>query len=91
MLRRAPLGPLLSKTAHRVDREFLMLEALNKFNERLPKDTPPERIVPVPQVYALCMDPAVAGSPFYIMEFLKGRIFTDVQIPDLPKEERFAW
>ncbi|TXT12818.1 hypothetical protein VHUM_01219 [Vanrija humicola] len=90
VLRRAPLGPLLSKTAHRVDREFLVLEALNKFNARLPKDTPPERFVPVPQVYALCMDPEVAGSPFYIMEFLKGRIFTDVQIPDLPEEERFA-
>ncbi|KAL1406569.1 hypothetical protein Q8F55_008275 [Vanrija albida] len=90
VLRRAPLGPLLSKTAHRVDREFLMLEALNKFNERLPADTPPERRVPVPQVYALCMDPEVAGSPFYVMEFLKGRIFTDVQIPDLPQEERFA-
>lgn len=44
----------------------------------------------MPTVYNLCMDPEVAGAPFYVMEFIKGRIFTDVRLPHLPKEERFA-
>jgi aminoglycoside phosphotransferase (APT) family kinase protein len=73
-----------------VDREFLILDALNKFNATLPAEAA-ERAVPVPQVYTLCMDREVAGAPFYVMEFLKGRIFTDVLLPDLPRAERDAW
>ncbi|CAK9781003.1 APH-domain-containing protein [Cutaneotrichosporon oleaginosum] len=89
VLRRAPLGKLLSATAHRVDREFLILKALNGYNDRLPASAA-ERRVPVPEVYCLCMDPAVAGAPFYVMEFIKGRIFTDVRMQSLPREERDA-
>ncbi|BEI84031.1 hypothetical protein CcaverHIS002_0406350 [Cutaneotrichosporon cavernicola] len=88
VLRRAPLGKLLSKTAHRVDREFVILNALNQYNARLPPQS--ARRVPVPEVYALCMDPEVAGAPFYLMEFIKGRIFTDVRMQSLPREERDA-
>lgn len=34
------------------------------------------------------MDREVAGAPFYVMDYLKGRIFTDVTLPDLPRAER---
>lgn len=44
--------------------------------------------VPVPQVYCLCEDKSVVGTNFYIMEFVAGRIFTDVRMLDIPKEER---
>lgn len=48
-----------------MDREFRVLQALEK------------TAVPVPRVFSLCMDPSVLGTPFYIMEFLDGRIITD--------------
>lgn len=37
--------------------------------------------VPVPAVYCFCNDPSVVGTPFYLMEYVQGRIF---QNPDLP-------
>lgn len=37
--------------------------------------------VPVPAVYGFCKDPSVVGTPFYLMEYVEGRIF---QNPDLP-------
>lgn len=77
----------MSATAHRVDREYLILERINNWNERLPASKQ-ERRVPVPKVYCLCTDADVAGAPFYVMEYLKGRIFTDVQMADLSRTER---
>jgi aminoglycoside phosphotransferase (APT) family kinase protein len=70
----------LSKTAHAVEREYRIIHALGKGSD-----------VPVPKVYALCEDTQVIGTPFYVMEFLKGRIFTDVKMLDLPFEERKQW
>ena len=46
-------------SAHAVEREFQVLAAL--------KDTP----VPVPKALCLCQDPAVIGTPFYVMEHVK--------------------
>jgi acyl-CoA dehydrogenase len=37
--------------------------------------------VPVPKVFCLCNDPTVIGTPFYIMEYLEGRIFIDPKLP----------
>ncbi|OCF34298.1 phosphotransferase enzyme family protein [Kwoniella heveanensis CBS 569] len=86
VLRRAPSGALLSPTAHRVDREYLILAALNKYNEGVSI----EYRVPVPRVYCLCEDKGIAGAAFYVMEYVKGRIFTDVRLQELGKEERWA-
>lgn len=91
VLRRAPSGPLLSPTAHRVDREYAILHAINRSNDALSPADRAEHGVPVPRVYALCMDPEIAGSAFYVMEFLKGRIFQDVRMEQISKEERRAW
>src|ERR1700733_15234375 len=49
VLRRKPPGPLLP-SAHAVDREFRVLQALAT------------TAVPVPRVFALCDDDAVTGS-----------------------------
>ncbi|WWC65743.1 uncharacterized protein I303_108365 [Kwoniella dejecticola CBS 10117] len=86
VLRRAPSGPLLSPTAHRVDREFLILSALNRYNESVNA----EHAVPVPIVYCLCEDKDVVGAAFYVMEFIKGRVFTDVRLAQLSEKERWA-
>lgn len=89
MLRKKPAGQLLSSTAHQVEREFRVLDALHKHNSK--PNTPPEKRVPVPQTYALCEDNDVIGTPFYIMEFLDGRIFTDTYMPQLDPKDRREW
>ncbi|EKG22087.1 Aminoglycoside phosphotransferase [Macrophomina phaseolina MS6] len=76
VLRKKPPGQLLSKTAHKVDREYRIIAALSKTD------------VPVPKAYCLCEDDAVIGTAFYIMEFLDGRIFEDPALPDVSVEDR---
>jgi aminoglycoside phosphotransferase (APT) family kinase protein len=78
VLRKKPPGKLLSKTAHRVDREFQIIQALGQTD------------VPVPEALCLCEDNSVIGTPFYIMEFLDGRHFTDPAMPGVSGEERNA-
>lgn len=60
VLRKKPPGKLVSQTAHAVEREYRIIDALGK-----------EGSVPVPKVYALCLDNIVLGTPFYVMEYLK--------------------
>ncbi|KAK4687524.1 hypothetical protein P7C73_g2601, partial [Tremellales sp. Uapishka_1] len=88
VLRRAPLGPLISPTAHRIDREYQILSSLNLYNASLDDVN---LAIPVPRVYCLCMDTEVVGSGFYVMEFVQGRIFEDVRLRDLEYEERRLW
>lgn len=46
----------------------------------------------MPRAYCLCEDDSVIGTPFYIMEFLDGRIFEDPVIPNvLPDHRRAIW
>ncbi|KAH9905741.1 protein kinase-like domain-containing protein [Xylariomycetidae sp. FL2044] len=78
VLRKKPPGKLLSKSAHKVEREYRIITALGP------------TVVPVPQTYCLCEDSSVIGTPFYIMEFLQGRIFEDLSIPGVSAEERLA-
>ncbi|KAK2798438.1 hypothetical protein FQN51_007701 [Onygenales sp. PD_10] len=78
VLRKKPPGKLLSKTAHRVEREYQIIHALE------PTD------VPVPKAMCLCEDDSVIGTAFYIMEFLDGRHFTDPALPGVSPEERTA-
>jgi len=77
VLRRQPPGELL-KSAHAVDREYRVLEALASTD------------VPVAAVYHLCEDRSVIGSMFYVMEFCDGRILWDSAIPEVGKTERTA-
>ncbi|KAK3394029.1 kinase-like domain-containing protein [Podospora didyma] len=80
VLRKKPPGTLVSKTAHKVEREYRIIAALQTTD------------VPVPKTYCLCEDSSVIGTPFYIMSFLDGRIFEDPVIPSvLPDERRAIW
>lgn len=67
VVRARPRGKLLPG-AHRVDREFRVLSAL--------QSTP----VPVPIVFGFCEDKSVIGSAFYAMGYVQGRIFKDVSL-----------
>ncbi|MGH8222063.1 MAG: phosphotransferase family protein [Woeseiaceae bacterium] len=77
VLRRKPPGRLL-KSAHAVDREYRVLKALHANG------------FPVPRPLALCEDDAVAGTMFYVMEFVEGRIFWELDLPDCDPAERRA-
>ncbi len=77
VLRRKPPGKLLP-SAHAVDREFRVLAAL--------EGTP----VPVAHVHALCEDPDVIGSAFYVMDYVEGRIFWDALLPEVAAPQRRA-
>lgn len=77
VVRRKPPGDLLA-SAHAVDREFRVLKALHDVS------------YPVPEPLVLCEDKDVIGSMFYVMRFVKGRIFGDNSMPDLSREERGA-
>ncbi|KAB5530320.1 kinase-like domain-containing protein [Coniochaeta sp. 2T2.1] len=76
VLRKKPPGKLVSKTAHKVEREHRIIAALGA--------SP----VPVPKAYILCEDESIVGTPFYIMSFLDGRIIEDAAMPGLSATER---
>lgn len=75
VMRRKPSGKLL-KSAHAVDREFQVISALYTAG------------FPVPRPYALCVDEQIVGTMFFIMEFVDGRIFWDLDLPGLSRQER---
>ncbi len=77
VLRRKPPGNLLP-SAHAVDREFRVISALHPTG------------FPVARPYGLCMDDAVIGSAFYVMEAVDGRIFWEASLPDLTADMRNA-
>jgi len=75
VMRKKPPGVLLA-SAHQVDREFRVMQALGATG------------FPVPRVRVLCADPGVIGTAFYVMDFLEGRIFRDARMPGLSPPER---
>lgn len=77
VMRRKPFGKLLP-SAHAVDREFRVIDALYKQG------------FPVARAYALCMDDAVIGAAFYIMSMEEGRVFWNPTLPKQSPEERHA-
>lgn len=76
VLRKKPPGQLLS-SAHQVDREYRVMKAL-------------DGLVPVPKMRALCDDPEIIGTTFYVMDYLEGRIFRDATLPDQTPADRAA-
>lgn len=75
VLRKKPAGPILPG-AHAVEREFRVLRALEN------------SAVPVPRALWLETDPSILGTPFYVMERLEGRIFSDCSLPGLAPDHR---
>ncbi len=75
VLRKKPPGALLP-SAHAIDREYRVLAAL--YGSAVP--------VPRPRVY--CDDESIVGTPFYVMDYVPGRIQTDPLIAGATREER---
>ncbi|XXG99202.1 hypothetical protein Hte_005538 [Hypoxylon texense] len=94
VLRKKPPGKLLSQSAHKVEREHRIIAALSSLNNSTSSPTQKKKKkVPVPRAYCLCEDPAVLGTPFYVMSFVPGRIFEDAAMPSAssPQERTALW
>lgn len=77
VLRKQPNGPIL-KGAHAIDREFRVLQSLHPAG------------VPVARPILYHDDPALLGTPFYLMERVEGRVFSESALPCVAPEERHA-
>jgi aminoglycoside phosphotransferase (APT) family kinase protein len=77
VLRRKPPGRLLP-SAHAVDREYRVIRALHAQG------------FPVAQPLLYCDDADLVGTPFYVMDFVAGRVFWDPHMPSATVGERSA-
>ena len=75
VMRRKPFGKLLP-SAHAVDREYRVIDALSRQG------------FPVAKAYALCTDDSVIGAAFYIMSMVEGRVFWDPTLPSQTPDDR---
>jgi len=75
VIRRKPPGKLL-KSAHAVDREYRVITALNQTD------------VPVPKTYTYCDDTNIIGTPFFVMDHVKGSIFWELLLPTCDHDQR---
>ncbi len=77
VMRKKPPGKLLP-SAHQVEREFKVMEALEQSD------------VPVPKMYLVCDDENIIGTPFFVMEHVHSRVLEDITLPGMTPEERRA-
>lgn len=77
VLRKKPAGVLLA-SAHAIDREHRVMDALRNTD------------VPVPAMLHYCESSELFGTPFYLMEYLDGRVFVDQSLPDFDSTQRQA-
>mgnify|MGYP006401082709 CR=1 FL=1 len=70
VLRKQPTGKIL-KSAHAVDREFQVLNALKGSS------------IPVARVHHLCRDTDIIGEMFYLMDFCDGNIHWDAPLGNI--------
>jgi aminoglycoside phosphotransferase (APT) family kinase protein len=77
VLRKQPAGRLLP-SAHAVDREYRVMQALDGSG------------VPVPRMLHYCTDASVIGTPFYLMEHVQGRVNRDALVESASPQMRAA-
>ncbi len=73
----APAARLLP-SAHAIEREYRVMDALHKAG------------FPAARQFCLCMDEAVIGRAFYVMQFVEGRVLWDQSLPGMTPAERCA-
>ena len=79
VLRTKP-GPAakLLPSAHAIEREYRVMDALNKAG------------FPTPRQHVLCTDESVIGRAFFVMELVEGRVLWDQSLPGMLPAERAA-
>lgn len=80
VLRKKPAGQLLP-SAHMVEREYQVIAALQGSG------------VPVPAVPVFCEDASVIGTPFFVMDYVHGRVVADPALREgfAPEQRRAAY
>lgn len=78
VLRKKPPGKVLP-SAHMVEREYRVIRALADHTE-----------LPVPQAHLLCEDPSIIGTPFYVMDYVPGRVLSHPLLEEVEPPERRA-
>jgi acyl-CoA dehydrogenase len=76
VLRKQPPGSLLHG-AHNVLREASIIQHLSTIEG-----------LPVTKVFCICSNANIIGTPFYIMEHVKGVVYTDPALPTLTPRQR---
>lgn len=77
VLRKKPAGDILPG-AHAIEREFRVQSALARTD------------VPVASPVLLCEDEGIIGTPFYLMDWVEGRVFHDAALPGVDAQQRHA-
>ncbi len=77
VMRKKPPGNLLA-SAHMVEREYRIMHALRDSG------------FPVPHMHVLCEDPDIIGTPFFVMDYVEGRLLKDATLPNMSPAERRA-
>jgi len=75
VLRKKPPGQLLP-SAHQIEREYKVMSSLATTN------------IAVPKVHLLCENANVIGTPFFVMDFVEGRVFRDPLLPGMMPAQR---
>lgn len=78
VLRKKPPGKVLP-SAHMVEREYRVVRALAEHTD-----------LPVPRTHVLCEDKSVIGTPFYVMDFIPGRVLSHPMLDDVEKSQRWS-
>ena len=78
VLRKKPPGNILP-SAHAVEREYAAMRALGP------------TAAPVPAARLLCEDAGVIGTPFYVMDYIDGRVLADLRLESVPVAERAGY
>lgn len=78
VLRKKPPGKILP-SAHMVEREYRVIRALGEHTE-----------LPVPTARVLCEDEGLIGTPFYVMDYVEGRVLSHPALQPAAREERRA-
>ena len=77
VLRKKPPGALLP-SAHAIEREYKVMHALSGSD------------VPVPAMRLIEEDSAIIGTPFFVMDHVPGRVFSDALLPGVSAADRAA-
>jgi len=77
VLRRRPPGKLLP-SAHAIDREYRVMEAVGRAG------------IPAPRTYLYCTDESIIGSQFYIVGFNAGTVWWNAEMPGSDPASRAA-
>lgn len=75
VLRKKPPGNLLP-SAHQIEREYRVISALANTE------------VPVPRARLLCEDSEVIGTPFYVMDYVEGRVCPHPELAEIESHQR---